>query len=264
MPKDTFNDYQVELQYQKGIWERKAILRLLYHHWYREIVALLAPYSPVIEIGSGCGNFKEYYPECVATDVMRVGPWIDRVVDAHRLDFPPNSVGNLVVFDVIHHLQRPLAFLRQAEQVLRPGGRLILCEPAITPWSRLVYGLFHHEPFDMKWDLFGLDSLPPEPDPGHTFANEAIGELLFWKYRERTLSQLPLLTLCSAVKFGFLLYPLTGGFGYRAYLPAAGFVKALHVEDFLLRPFANWLTGLRMLVVLERGAGSSPAEPISV
>jgi SAM-dependent methyltransferase len=252
MPKNTFDDYRTELIYQKTIWERKAILRLLYHHWYRDIVASLAPYSPVIEIGSGCGNFKDYYPACVATDIISAGPWIDRVVDAHRLDFEPNSVGNLVAFDVIHHLQRPLGFLRQAEQALRPGGRLIICEPAITPWSRLVYGLFHHEPVDMSWDVFGLDSRPPEPDPGHTFANAGIAELLFWKHRTRMLTQVPSLALRSAVKFGFLLYPLTGGFGYRAYLPRAGFDTALRIEDVVLRPFASWLTGLRMLVVLEK------------
>lgn len=252
MPKDTFDDYRSELKYQKDIWERKAILRSLYHHWYSRIVALLAQHAPVVEIGSGCGNFKEYYPACTATDVVRVGPWIDRVVDAHRLDFPKNSVGNLVVFDVIHHLQRPLGFLRQAEQALCPGGRLIFCEPAVTPWSRFVYGTFHHEPLDMRWDVFGLDSRPPDSDPGHLFANAAIGELLFWKNRGRTLEQIPLMRLRSAEKFGFLLYPLTGGFGYRAYLPRWGFEKALRVEDALMRPFASWLTGLRMIVVLEK------------
>jgi len=264
MPKDTFDDYKNELQYQKNTWERKAILRLLYHHWYRKIISAFVPLEPVVEIGSGCGNFKEYYPACIATDVVRVGPWIDRIVDAHHLDFPPDSVGNLVVFDVIHHLQRPLGFLRQAEQVLRPGGRLILCEPAVTLWSRLVYGFFHHEPLDMAWDLFGLDALPPESDVGHTFANEAIGELLFWKNRTRTLALIPQLTLCAATKFGFLLYPLTGGFGYRAYLPRMGFTWALAVEDILLSPFASWLTGLRMLVVLEKRSDTKRLPIISV
>jgi SAM-dependent methyltransferase len=257
MPKATFDDYRLELEYQKRTWERKPILRLLYRHWYGKIVAGLAPAQPVVEIGSGCGNFKEFYPDCVATDVVSAGPWIDRIVDAHRLDFQPNSVGNLVAVDVIHHLQRPLSFLRQAEMILRPGGRLILCEPAVTPWSRIVYGLCHHEPLDMTWDAFGLDALPPEPDAGHTFANGAIGELLFWKFRRRTLQCVPSLSLRSAVKFGFLLYPLTGGFGYRAYLPRAGFSQALNAEDLLLRPFASWLTGLRMLVVLEKTASAT-------
>jgi SAM-dependent methyltransferase len=258
MPKDAFDDYRIELRHQKEVWGRKAILRILYRHWYQKIVSSLAPCGPVVEIGSGCGNFKEYFPSCVATDVVRIGPWIDRVVDAHRLDFAPESVGNLVAIDVVHHLQRPLAFLRHAQQALRPGGRLILCEPAVTPWSRLVYGVFHHEPLDMAWDLFGLDAFPPDVDAGHTFANAAIGELLFWRNRVRTLAHIPRLRLHAATKFGFLLYPLTGGFSYRAFLPRAGFARALAVEDILLRPFALWLTGLRMLVVLEKRSDADP------
>jgi SAM-dependent methyltransferase len=250
--KTPYDDYAKELAFQRSAWERKAALRLQYHHWYRMIVAALAPHEPVVEIGAGCGNFKAYYPSCVAVDVCRGGPWIDRVMDAQALDFRAGEVGNLVAVDVLHHLQRPLEFLRRAEGVLRPGGRLVLCEPAATPWARLVYGLAHHERLDLAWPLFALDGTPPEPDPGHTFANIATPEILFWRERSRTLSALPRLRLVVARKFGFLLYPLTGGFSYRCFVPALGLPGLLRVEDFLFSPFASWLTGLRMLMVFEK------------
>jgi hypothetical protein len=152
---------------------------------------------------------------------------------------------------VLHHLQRPLHFLRQAAKALQPGGRLVLCEPAATPWGRLIYSL-HHEHIDTRWDLFGLDGTPPEPDPGHTFANIGIPEILFWRERARTLAAVPQLRLHSARKFGFLLYPLSGGFNYRSFVPHVGFRTLLRIEDALMGPFADWLTGLRMLVLLER------------
>jgi SAM-dependent methyltransferase len=159
----------------------------MYHHRYEKVVRALSPLRPVIEIGSGLGNFKEYFPEAVSTDVFQSGPWIDRVMDAHNLDLADGEAGNLVVFDCIHHLQRPLHFLRQAAAALKVGGRLVLFEPAITVWSNFVWSNFHHEPIDINWDLFALDSKPPDPDPGHTFANGAIPEILFWKHRERTM-----------------------------------------------------------------------------
>jgi hypothetical protein len=115
-----------------------------------------------------------------------------------------------------------------------------------------VYGFGHHEPIDTNWDLFGLDGTPPEPDPGHTFANMGIGELLFWKLRDKTLAAVPEFKLLSARKTAFLLYPMTGGFSYKCYAPQLGFGTWLRIEDFMLRPFANWLTGMRMIVALEK------------
>ncbi|HEY3319771.1 MAG TPA: methyltransferase domain-containing protein [Planctomycetota bacterium] len=254
MPKEPFDDYRKEIAFQRDAWQRKAVLRLLYQHWYQQIVAALAPNRPVIEIGAGSGNFKEFFPECIATDVFQSGPWIDRVLDAENLNLAPGEAGNLVVFDVLHHLQRPVEFLRRAAAALQPNGRLILCEPAATPWARLVYGRSHHEPLDLKWDPLSLDGTPAQDDPGHTFANLASAEILFWRNRERTLQLLPQLRLTYARKFGFLLYPMTGGFSYRCFVPEAGFQTLLKVEDLLVSPFANWLTGMRMLIVLTRVA----------
>jgi SAM-dependent methyltransferase len=256
MAKAVFDDYVKEIRFQRQVWREKPVLRRLYEHWYATMVASLAPLKPVIEIGSGCGNFKEYFPDAIATDVVAGGPWVDRVIDAHQLSFAAAEVGNLVAFDVIHHLQRPLDFLRQAAAALQPGGRLVLCEPAVTPWSRLVYR-FHHETVDMNWPLYGLDGIPPDADDAHTFANMAIPEILFGRQRARTLKVVPSLRFVDARKFGFLLYPLTGGFGYRCLIPATGFAALLKVEDALLGPFANWLTGMRMLVVLEKEAPKS-------
>jgi SAM-dependent methyltransferase len=251
MAKTPYDSYLTELQFQREVWQRKAVLRLAYQHWYDMIVARLSDLRPTLEIGSGCGNFKSHHTECIATDVFQSGPWIDRVVNAEELPFEENELGNMVVFDVIHHLQRPLKFLRQAQRALKPGGRLIFCEPAVTPWSRLVYSR-HHEPIDLSFDIFGLDSQPPPPDPNHTFANMGIPELLFWRQREKTRAVVPRFNWAFARKMSFLLYPLTGGFSYRSFVPAAGYGALLKWEDALLRPFANWLTGTRMLVVLEK------------
>ena len=252
MARAVFDDYLKEITHQRAIWEKKPVVRKMYHHRYEKVVRALSPLRPVIEVGSGSGNFKEYFPEVVSTDVFRSGPWIDRVMDAHELDLAEGEAGNLVVIDCIHHLQRPLRFLRRAQAALKTGGRLILCEPAITLWSRFIWGNFHHEPIDIKWDLFGLDPLPMEPDPGHTFANGAIPEILFWKHRAKTLEMLPSLRLVEATKFGFFMSPATMGFSHSSLVPDFGFSTLLVLEEALTRPFSRWLTGMHMVVVLEK------------
>jgi hypothetical protein len=250
--KVVYSDYAAEIHHQREIWRRKPALRILYRQWYGDMLQWMGERTPLIEIGAGCGNLKEFCPRVLATDVVNTGPWLDCVLDAQNLSVAANSVGGILAVDVIHHLQRPLNFLRQACAALKSGGRLVLCEPAATPWSRLVYGAAHHERLDLTWDLFGLDGQPLEPDPGHTFANMGIAELLFWRNRAETLSRVPSLSVVHAGKFGFLLYPLTGGFNYRCFVPQTRFESLLKLEDLIMRPFSKWLTGMRMLVVLEK------------
>ncbi|HYL60777.1 MAG TPA: methyltransferase domain-containing protein [Candidatus Acidoferrales bacterium] len=237
---------------QREVWLRKPVLRLLYNHWYARCVAQFSSEKPVVEIGAGSGNFKDYYRDVVSTDVFRSGPWVDVAMDAHALALARGKIGTVFAFDVLHHLQRPLDFLRQAIAALKPKGRLVLCEPALSPWSRFVYGVFHHEPIDTKWDLFGLDGTPMAEDRAQEFANAAIPELLFWTNRARTLQMLQPCRLVHARKFGFLLYPMTGGFGYRCFLPQTGFATLQKIEDGIFGPLAIRLTGMRMLVVLEK------------
>jgi 2-polyprenyl-3-methyl-5-hydroxy-6-metoxy-1,4-benzoquinol methylase len=43
--------------------------------------------------------------------------------------------------DVLHHLEFPVVFFREAARVLRPGGRVLMVEPAITWGSSFFYRL---------------------------------------------------------------------------------------------------------------------------
>lgn len=246
--------YATDIEFQREVWRRKPVLRAIYAHWYAQCVAALAQHRPTVEVGCGSGNFKAFYPDLIATDVL-IGTGADLVADAMALPIGSDKAGNIVAFDVIHHLQRPLRFLRQALAALKPGGHLVLCEPAMSLWSRVVFRYFHHEAFDLSWPLFDLDRRPPDPDPAHSFANQAIPEILFWKDRARTLAELGSCKLVEARKFGFLLYPLSGGFSAHSFLPCRGLPALMKMEDSLTRPFARRLTGMRMLVVLEKTPG---------
>ena len=250
MPKQRLTDYEDELEAQRSAWERKPALRSVYRSWYSRIVERLAPTGPTVEIGGGSGNFKEFFPDAISTDVIAAGPWLDCLVDARQLPFASSSVGNFVMADVLHHLPRPFDFLRDAQRALRPGGRLIILEPAATPWSRLVLGLFHHEPVDLDQDVFAEDGTPPPANDGYTFANQAFGSLLFVRDPQETLTRVPGLTLRSVDRSDFVVYPATGGFSYFCLVPERFAEPLQRLEGRIVRRTGK-LTAMRLLIVLE-------------
>lgn len=228
-------------------WTRKPALRAVYADVYRRIAAACRP-GRALEIGGGSGNFKDFAPDVVATDVQ-FAPWLDAVCDAHRLPFAPASFDSVVMFDVLHHLDRPRRFLEEAARVLRPGGRLVMAEPAITPVSGIFYRHFHPEPVDM-----GADPLAPgEPDPQRDpyDSNQAIPTLLLGRDRARLAALVPALRLVRGERFALAAYPLSGGFRSWSLIPGALVPPVLALER-LLAPVLAPLMAFRLLAVFER------------
>jgi SAM-dependent methyltransferase len=95
------------------------------------------------------GSIKESLPDCITTDVFP-NPWLDAVENAYALTFKDASVAHLILFDVWHHLEFPGTALREFHRVLKPGGRLIVFDPAMGLFGRIVFGLFHHEPLGLR------------------------------------------------------------------------------------------------------------------
>ncbi len=241
--------YMQHLRRHRRMWEKKAAVRALYRRWYAMIVRQLSQKSPTVELGCGCGNFKEYYPQAVATDGF-VTPWCDQVADACDLPFDDASIGNLVLFDVLHHIPAPPAFFEQARRVLVPGGRVVIAEPAITCLSSVIYRYFHHEPVDLGADL--LTDRPAEDADSSDYANSATATILFHKRLDDFTGRFPSLRLVHRRWFSSLSYPMVGGFRKFCLLPAFAVGPLNSVEDFLIHRLKLRALAMRMLVVLEK------------
>ena len=87
------------------VWKSKRILNRLYHKWYHIIQSAIKP-GTTLEIGGGSGNFKEYFPGAISSDIL-FAKWLDAVLDAHHLPFGDETFDNIILFDVLHHLQDP-------------------------------------------------------------------------------------------------------------------------------------------------------------
>ena len=120
---DALNSY-------RDVWNTKPVLRAIYGDLFDRIVSRCTS-GPTLEIGGGIGNLKDRLEDVWSSDIQ-YGPWLDLVADAQRLPFPNESLGNVVMLDVLHHVEWPLLFLRETARVLRPGGRIVMIEPAIT------------------------------------------------------------------------------------------------------------------------------------
>lgn len=236
-------------------WSRNRALRALYADWYGRVAAELpaAALGPRVELGSGPGFAREFIADLELTDVVRA-PWHDREASAEALPFADASVGALVLFDVLHHVPSPARFFAEAQRVLCPGGRIVMCEPYVSPLSYPVYKLLHDEPMDMRADPLAasLDTGDGARDPFES--NQAIPTLLFGRARAAFAAAFPALAVRSVAYLAGPSYPASGGFSRGPLLPWPLWSLLHRLEARLPAPLAR-LAAFRMLVVLERGGG---------
>jgi len=238
-------------QEHRRAWASNAALRALYAEWYGRVAAALPPaeLGPRIELGSGPGFARDLVPGLVLTDVV-AAPWHDREMSAEAIPYRDGGVGALVLFDVLHHVAAPRAFFREAERVLAPGGRIVMCEPYIGPLSYPVYKLFHEEPVDLLADpLDPAAAAGGDKDPFDS--NQAIPTVLFGRRRAAFEREFPSLSLRSLEHLAGPSYAASGGFGRRPLLPLAAW-NALYGIERRLPPSLFKLIGFRLLAVLER------------
>src|SRR5574341_645760 len=140
---------------RKRIIREKVFLRRIYHGWYVALAAI---------VPDGPGG----------------------VLDGQCLPFPNGVLRAIVMTDVFHHLPRPAVFLEEAARCVCPGGVLAMNEPWVTPWSSLVYGRLHHEPFQPHAAEWNFPSAGPLSG-----ANSALPWIVFKRDRDQFERRFP-------------------------------------------------------------------------
>lgn len=217
------------LRKHKEVWNNKPIIRALYTSWYEEIATQLIP-GKTLELGGGSGNFKEFAPNVTSTDIVPL-PWIDMVVDAQNLPFANQSFDNLVLFDVLHHLENVTLFFDEALRVLRPGGRVAMMEPYISLLSWPIYTLLHPEPVDFSQNPLAL--VKPTLGRKPFDANQAFATILFERSFNKFQQKYPGFKKKYHRRLAFFTYLLSGGFEHPSLLPMVIVEPLLALENSL-------------------------------
>jgi SAM-dependent methyltransferase len=233
----------------RRIWDAKPTLRAVYADYHHRLEVACPP-GPLLDIGGGSAHFKDYRKSAISLDVLPF-PGIDVVADAHEMPFPNGRFAGIVMLDVLHHLQRPLDFFREAVRVLQPRGRLAMIEPGMSLVARRFYQRFHQEPVDMAADVFAEGVRQSGDDPFDS--NQALPVLLFGTSRARARFErtLPELKIISTEWLSLFVYPLSGGFKSWSLWPSKLVGPALKVEQVLL-PLLGPVLGFRIMIVLEK------------
>jgi SAM-dependent methyltransferase len=234
----------------RRVWGQNRALRALNAALYERVARELPARSlgRWVELGSGPGFARESIPELELTDLVR-GPWHSREVSAEAMPFDDRSVGALVLFDVLHHLPSPRRFFAEATRVLVPDGRIVMCEPYISPVSYPVYKFFHDEPLDLSVDPLALAGGGDARDPFD--ANQGIPTVLFGRKRRAFEQAFPALAIKRVQYMSGFSCPASGGFSHGPFLPWPLW-SLLHRIDAALPSALMRVMAFRMLVVLER------------
>ena len=228
-------------------WNSKPALRNVYSNFYRLIASHLTnqPDSKVVELGSGIGNLKEFIPQCITTDMFPT-PWSELVENAYQLSFPDETISDLILVDVFHHLQFPGTALTEFHRVLKKGGQVLIFEPCLSVLGLIVFGLLHPEGLKfnhtIQWNV--PPSLMLDSPEYYTSQGNATRIFLGSSYRKA-------LEIWSEIKVMRL--------SASSYIATGGYTKPQILPDKLLTLVSNFerlfdlfpsLFATRMLVIL--------------
>ncbi len=234
---------ETSLKHWQVIREKPFLYRI-YSQWYEEISAAIPRGDkPVLEIGSGGGFMREFVSGLLCTDIMPLAH-NDMVLDACA-DFPfeNESLRGIAMVNTFHHLPDAEKFLEQAQRCLVEGGVIVMLEPWVTGWSKLIYRNLHHEPFEPEARNWAFESSGPLSS-----ANGALPWMVFERDRRLLQSKFPALKVERVEACMPFKYLLSGGVSMKALVPDFSF-GFFSLTEKLMGPFMNHLGMFALLVV---------------
>lgn len=234
------DDPRRTLQHREVILS-KPFLKKIYTEWYSifQKHIPLVPLGKWVELGSGGGFLKQVIPQVITSDILNISEIVDQVFLAQNMPFEDNSVAAIFMTNVFHHIPDSTAFLKEANRVLVPGGRIVMIEPANTWWGKFIYTKMHHEPFDVNGDWRIAESGPMSG------SNQALPYIVFERDRKRFEQEFPHLFINKIEYQMPIRYILSGGVSKIQMVPSFSFGFFRVLEKLALRitkQFAMFVT----------------------
>ena len=149
---EDIDDIQTTVLHRNIIKKKHFLYKLFQEHYsiFKKNIEDI-PDGLKIELGSGGGFLKEVINDVVTSDVLEL-PDVDKVIFAEKIPYPDKSVAAFFLLGTLHHIKEPEKFFSEINRCMKPGGKIIMIEPANTIFSRFFFKNIHHEHFDEKKD----------------------------------------------------------------------------------------------------------------
>jgi len=209
-------------------------------YWYKKLFSYQfekkdISTSKVLEIGSGTSPLKIFYPNVITSDILDLD-YLDLVFDCHKIaelkNIENDSLDIIVMTNVLHHLKKPVLFLKKAQTKLRKGGLIILTEPYFSWLSSAIYRFLHHEAVDPLIDVPELNNAKNSP---LSSANVILPYLLFYVKKEWLSPLTQFFRVESLGYFSCLSYFITGGISRRILIPHTLFKLFFRFDMFVAK-----------------------------
>ena len=233
----------------RKIYQNKDLIKIIYNNYYKNIKKniYLSDKKKILELGSGGGNIKKVIKECITSDQFK-NKNIDRIENIYKINFKKNSISNIILIDVFHHLQFPSLALKEIHRVLIKNGRIIMVEPAMGFIPRIVYKIFHYEPNGFNLRIKWNDIPKKIPLSNQYFAAQSMPWRAFFLKELNLKSKYSIKLIKPFSDFAFLL---SGGYSYKALYPKILY-SLIKLIDKILTSISIRIFSARMLIVLEK------------
>ena len=226
-----------------GFEKVNTALGILYQEWYELISKNLSVIDGInIELGCGASFIDKTNKSIKKTDVF-LNSNTDFKLNAMNIgENFENEISNLILVNVFHHITNPELFLKSAEKALLAGGRIIMIEPSNNYWSRLVYKLIGHEPFDTRQIEWEFESIDPLLD-----SNQALSWIIFERDYEKFKNLFPMFSLIQKNNMMPFSYLLSGGHSFNTRIG-----KLIRIIRSFEKFFLDKYFGMFNLICLEK------------
>ncbi len=131
--------------------------------------------EPIYEIGSyrvegqeEFADLRPFFPKKVYVGCdIRPGLGVDRVEDVHCLKIKSNSVGTVLIFDTLEHVENVHRAMDEIYRILKPGGMVIMSSVMNFPIHDYPsdYWRFTPRAFELLLKRFDLYEVEFDGDP---------------------------------------------------------------------------------------------------
>ena len=230
-------------------YQNKDLIKIIYNNYYKKIKKNIytSNKKKILELGSGGGNIKKVIQNCITSDQFK-NKNIDRIENIYKINFKKNSVSNIILIDVFHHLQFPNLALKEIHRVLIKNGRIIMIEPAMGFIPRIIYKIFHYEPNGFNLKINWNHTPKRISSLNQYFAAQSLPWRAFFLKELNLRSKFKIKLIKPFSDFAFLL---SGGYSYKTFYPKFLY-SLIKLIDKILTSISIKIFSARMLIVLEK------------